>query len=393
MWRATERLGYAAIAERLNADSDRYPVPRALDPTRQRDAWGRSTVREILVNPKYTGYMVWNRRAMKKGGKHNPPSVWVWSPEPTHEPLVTKSIFDAAAGTAERRQRSRDGASLNSHPETTRSYLLRSFVVCDACGRRMYGRFNKSRTYYVCQPALNHAGKVAERFPDHPASIWIREDPLLAAITEFFTQRILGPDRSAVLALDLGTVDHRADADRASKLDALRKSLDDNRNRQDRLIRTLETQDDPDGGVFTRVQDRLRELEVDRRTKLDALANLEGPDFEEAIPVDLLDQLPVLGADLLDAPAEQLRHLFEAFRLVVRYNKPDHRALVQVTLTDDTIDHLNTNVIPLVTREDRRLQRTSATTPRHGSAWHPQRDSNPCRHLERENKQLQLPGM
>jgi len=30
-------------------------------------------------------------------GKVNPPSEWVWSPHPTHEPLVTKAIFDAAA--------------------------------------------------------------------------------------------------------------------------------------------------------------------------------------------------------------------------------------------------------------------------------------------------------
>ena len=384
IWRVTERLGYGTIAERLNADPDRYPVPRSLDPARQRDAWGKSTVRAILVNPKYTGYMVWNRRAMKKGGNHNPPSTWVWSPQPTHEPLVTKSVFDAAAGIADRRHRSRDGGGLNSHPETTRSYLLRSFVICEACGRRMYGRFNKKSTYYVCQPALNHAGKVAERFPDHPASIWIREDPLLAAITEFFAKRILGPDRSDLLAADLGVIDHRTEADQSAQLDALRRSLDDIRNRQDRLIRTLEIQDEPGGAVFTRVQDRLRELEVERQAKLNSLADLEATDdVPETVAVDLLDQLPVLGADLFDAPADQLRRLFEAFRLVVRYRRADHHALIQVTLTDDTIDYLNADVIPLLAPQHRPSPPTRRTAPRHGSAEHPQRDSNPCCRLER----------
>jgi hypothetical protein len=42
-----------------------------------------NAVREILINPKYTGYMVWNRRATKTGsGKHNPPSEWVWHSQP-----------------------------------------------------------------------------------------------------------------------------------------------------------------------------------------------------------------------------------------------------------------------------------------------------------------------
>ena len=166
-WRASERLGYGAIADRLNADPDRYPVPVSRDTARQREAWGRSSVREVLTNPKYTGYMVWNRRAIKKGGKVNPPSQWVWSPEPTHEPLAAKGLFEAAGQVAERRERSRDGGDANTaHPDTKRAYLLRSFVVCGMCGRRMFAKARKHSTYYVCVPALNHAGKVAERVPE-----------------------------------------------------------------------------------------------------------------------------------------------------------------------------------------------------------------------------------
>jgi len=77
---------------------------------------------------------------------------------------------------------------------------------------------------------------------------------------------------------------------------------------------------------FSNVQDRLCELETERRTKLDALATLEATQTARAVPVDLAD-----------APAENLRALFETFRLVIRYHKADHHALVQVTLADDTI--------------------------------------------------------
>ena len=73
------RLGYDAIADRLNADPDANPPPQPVDPTRAVGRWTGSAVREILRNPKYTGYMVWNRRASKKGGRCNPPSEWVRS--------------------------------------------------------------------------------------------------------------------------------------------------------------------------------------------------------------------------------------------------------------------------------------------------------------------------
>ncbi len=345
-WRASDRLGYGAIADRLNADPDRYPVPVSRDVARQRDAWGRSSVQEVLTNPKYTGYMVWNRRAMKKGGKVNPPSQWVWSPEPTHEPLVTKGLFEAAGQVFERRERSRDGAGPNvAHPDPKRAYLLRSFVICGMCGRRMFGKARKHRTYYVCVPALNHAGKVAERFPGHPTSIWVREDPLLDAVAEFFATRVLGPERTALLRADLGDLTQHADDEQAARLDALHRSLDEVGQRQDRLIRTLESQDDPTGAVFARVRERMGELEAERRSKLEALAKLEAAEVDQAPPVWLLDELPLLDADLLDAPHDKLRALFEAFRLVVRYDKRHHHATVQVTIAGDTAEHLDANVV------------------------------------------------
>jgi hypothetical protein len=82
-----------------------------VDPARAVGRWTGSAVREILRNPKYTGYMVWNRRASKKGGQYNPPSDWVWSPIPTHEPLTTKTMFEAAFSFGGQRQGSRVNGS------------------------------------------------------------------------------------------------------------------------------------------------------------------------------------------------------------------------------------------------------------------------------------------
>jgi DNA invertase Pin-like site-specific DNA recombinase len=91
LWRYHEGLGYNTIADRLNADLERYPPPTAPSKSRTRGAWSKSSVAGVLQNPKYTGYQVFNRRATtSKRGKVNEPFKWVWSPKPVHEPLIAK---------------------------------------------------------------------------------------------------------------------------------------------------------------------------------------------------------------------------------------------------------------------------------------------------------------
>ena len=96
-WRHHDRLSYAAIVDRLNTDPVLYPPP--IPPggsARARGAWGKSSVADLLRNPKYTGYQVFNRRAGRsRSGAHNDPALWVWSPRPVHEPLIPKWMYDA----------------------------------------------------------------------------------------------------------------------------------------------------------------------------------------------------------------------------------------------------------------------------------------------------------
>jgi hypothetical protein len=53
LWRAFERLGYQAIADRLDLDADRYPPPEPIlgQGRRRVGCWTFSNVREILDNP------------------------------------------------------------------------------------------------------------------------------------------------------------------------------------------------------------------------------------------------------------------------------------------------------------------------------------------------------
>jgi DNA invertase Pin-like site-specific DNA recombinase len=159
-WRVSERLGYKTIAKRLNRDPGSYPPPIPNRPAAAKGGWTEAAVADLLRNPKYTGYMVWNRIGENTTRRPNRPEDWVWSPEPTHQAIVTLQVWRRAQQLGRQHHGSRDGASPNRHPHTKRTYVLRSHVRCVHCGRRMHGRAITHRrrngeatsqhTYYRC---------------------------------------------------------------------------------------------------------------------------------------------------------------------------------------------------------------------------------------------------
>jgi site-specific DNA recombinase len=196
----------------------------------------------------------------------NPPSVWIWSAEPTHEPLVAVALFDAASPVAEARERSRGGSRANTHPQTKRTRCARTWCVTCAAGEcpgRPRRALRTSTT--TAGPALNHTGR-ADRFPGHPATVYVRDDLLVGAVHRFFATRVLGPERQDRLRADLQDQATTRPATRqADQRKALDRSLADLDRREGRLIiRTLETQDDPDGVLADRVRIRLAELLQER---------------------------------------------------------------------------------------------------------------------------------
>ena len=90
LWRALERLSYQRIADRLNTDLDLYPPPEPIPGKGRRriGAWTCGSVREVLDNPKHTGYMVWNRRKKPSQGprrrRSRQPSQCVGVVQATH---------------------------------------------------------------------------------------------------------------------------------------------------------------------------------------------------------------------------------------------------------------------------------------------------------------------
>src|SRR6185437_9857690 len=123
-WRVEGRLGMNTIARLLNADPIKYP------PAGKAGCWQVSVIARILANPKYTGYMVYGRTALKNGQRRQAAAdKWLWSDQPAHPPIVTREVWDAAQTAGAEHGTSRDPGT-GSHPAAAESYPLRGIIRC-----------------------------------------------------------------------------------------------------------------------------------------------------------------------------------------------------------------------------------------------------------------------
>jgi DNA invertase Pin-like site-specific DNA recombinase len=68
--------------------------------------WTRATVHQLLINPKYIGANIYNRRSFKLKHKrvNNPRQMWIWR-DGAFEPIVTANLFEQARTIIESRHR------------------------------------------------------------------------------------------------------------------------------------------------------------------------------------------------------------------------------------------------------------------------------------------------
>lgn len=185
-------VGIGSIAEGLNRD--RIPSPSGHDPARNRHragangAWGKSAVRAMIGNPKYTGRQVWNRQRRdeelidvedvaaghQSKMKWNDRSEWIWSAELMHEAIITPEVF--AAASAQRSVGEHRQAVVK--PRRRHTYALTSLVRCGICNRRMSGSWNHGAAHYRCGFPSEYAGATGK----HPKWVYLRESDVTAAL-------------------------------------------------------------------------------------------------------------------------------------------------------------------------------------------------------------------
>jgi site-specific DNA recombinase len=195
--------GYFAIAERLTGEGIASPSghDRKRNQHRHGLAWGKSAVRAILLNPRYTGYQVWAKQRREEvlldvedvSAGHqtvmrwNREEEWVWSAEPSHEALISTETFrDVQARMVEARR----GSKPRRGPKTERPYLLRGRLKCGLCGRKLQGAWNHGEAYYRCAYGSEYARSARL---DHPKVVYLRERDLLPHVDTWLA-RIFDPE-------------------------------------------------------------------------------------------------------------------------------------------------------------------------------------------------------
>lgn len=327
-------LTITALVDKLNSDLDRYPPPLSPDPKRRTGRWGRSSVWEILHNPKYTGYQVWNRRQRKRGGQLNPPEAWVWSDEPAHEALVSKELFDRANLTAMRRDNITKAAE-GHEPYRKHLYVLRSFLRCGICGLRMHGKMRRGRNspYYTCELNRRQSSLVPEH---HPRAVYLREDKAGDKVIEFLNTHVFGPDRIELLRAALADTGPETDSARA-ETERLQSELDGLEKRIRRLVTNLETEE-PGSEIASDIRTRLEELSALRTKKQHALRAAQSqlkaaPDPQSAAA--LVSALPLLDVDWELVGDSEFRDLLAALNFEASYEPHKRELTIKVTLVPE----------------------------------------------------------
>ena len=337
-WYLSGGLGLLQIRDRLNANPERYPPPVPVDPARSLGSWSRSSIWEVLRNPKYTGYQVWNRRARKKGrNRINPSETWIWSEEPAHPAIVSREEHDAVQAQAAANVRSRKARpATEARPVARADYLYRGILHCGICGLRMWGNRRPSSTYDSCQPSHQRSTDIPA---DHPRHVYLNAARVDAALRPFLATALFGPGRLDYWrrCLEEATAPDRV-APPSARRDEVTGEIAELERRLDRQVCNLES-DEVTPLLRRRVAARIAELEeaiTERHARLavlDAETEARPASFGEVAP--LLDRLPILGDGLADAPDAELRALFEALQLKLTFHPAEQALVVAFALWED----------------------------------------------------------
>ncbi len=154
-WYVTQGMGFKGIANRLNHQG--IPSPRGGNWSKKhRAGWALTTIREMLMNPAYTGDFIWNRRSSGKfhrveqgravprkaipgsGAARNRPDDWIVVKD-AHPALISRSLFQAAHAKRESRKRDPSQYAYRTGQGARSSYLLTGLIRCLHCGHTWQG--------------------------------------------------------------------------------------------------------------------------------------------------------------------------------------------------------------------------------------------------------------
>ena len=310
--------GYRAIATSLNERG----IPSA-----RGGAWSSTTIRDILLNQRYAGDAVWNRRPKGKfygvrGGrperkprrarqrvKRNDPVDWIVVRD-AHPAIVDRAQFEAA----QRRIKNTGGNDGYSVRNRVSSYPLSGLLYC-ACGNKLWGQSHRRRDhrgdrveyrYYGC------SGGQTGRVPGH--KVVVPADRIERFIVRKVREVYEGIDLRAEVRRALRAIGAGEREDDTEEAEALRQEI----ARTDRALasasrRVLLAADDETAKGIAAEAAKLRRERPTLVARLDALDTTPAPaaqDIEDAVERHLAN-IRNLEATYAAAPLDQKKARLE----------------------------------------------------------------------------------
>lgn len=216
-WRR-QGCGFGTIAAKLDELNVACPSAADRERTSHRSAraWGVTTVKAIVENPRYKGVDAYGRfRKVERLYDRDDPSAgyvnklvpadeatWVLV-DGTIPPLVTPEAWEASQVPKMAPRRG------GRRTDTPSRYALRGLLFCHVCGRIMQGNTlsrasERAVHHYRCVYRSQYPGDI-----DHPRSLAVAEARILPALDawlgQLFDPRHIEDTIEAVLAADRGT--------------------------------------------------------------------------------------------------------------------------------------------------------------------------------------------
>jgi site-specific DNA recombinase len=296
--------GYRGIARILNDEG--VASPRA--GRRGSGSWGPTTIRSMILNERYRGFVPWNRyqKTYRGGTKvriERPEDQWMRTPMP-HLQIVSDELWRAAQAKRPARGKYPEGKKRPGRPP---KYLLSGTLRCGVCGGPMQSmttrRAKQNVRAYTCAWHRNRGKSVCTNNKYRPMDTTDAEvtKVVLGYLRDPELVERLMPRIRARLVSRMGS----AKSDLA-ELEARRQSL---RTKIERLTSAVE-----EGGHLEVLLDALRDRQLD-------LDEVEARLAAEAqrVPVDLqVRRLEVLArhrlktfARLLEGRVQEARPVFQ----------------------------------------------------------------------------------
>jgi DNA invertase Pin-like site-specific DNA recombinase len=329
--------GYRAIAQALTDDD--IPCPSAADrehnlrrdgtPLRHGLSWDWGTVREILRRPVYTGYSVTGRTrkvdvlkdidAPSKGDRIKQTAVpreqWVWSPDPTHEPIVSLEAWEAVQTRMEANAGGRSPRRRRPNADD-RHYLFAGRIRCEICGKGLEGNPVGKRLYYRCRFHRSSANT-----PRHP-NCQISEDVVADIVDRWIAELFEPSHREEVVAVLLEAAGDST-SEVAIQIERERSRIRTAKNKLEKCHRLLA--EDVDPAVLA---GWIREATAEREVAEAALRELQRdqPAIDEAAIRSMLDALGEARYAMIRADRPTRKALYASLGLALRFD-PTTRTL------------------------------------------------------------------